>query len=209
MVSYSTMALNGRIAAAETAHQPHRAVTEYRWREEPDMRVVRYPAAPPFTDGPTVRREPTGTTHWEIEVFLSCGHRATWLAYGVPREGYVPPSLSYRYAIGKKKRCTDCPPVEPKPAPPDVERCTGEDGGEEAGWRRCRTRARWAVIHVAGDGTRGTEPVDRLCERHRRQAVDILGTIRPEPLPYPHGYTDGGWDVVEEIPRPKKEPTHA
>lgn len=199
MVSYSTMALNGRIAAAATAHQPHRAITEYRWTEAPTMVGRWHDPAPPFTTERTYRQEQVGT-HWEVEAILSCGHRASWLAYGVTGHGHVPARWGYAYPVGKKKRCTECPPVEPKPAPPDEVRCEGEDGGEEAGWRRCRTRARWQVWHESPGGER--TKADRLCERHRRRGIE-WGGIMPDPLPYPHGYTDGGWDIVEAFVPPK------
>jgi hypothetical protein len=103
-----------------------------------------------------------------------------------------------RYPIGKRLPCEQCPPPDREAGgPPDEQRCTYDsDGGEEVGWRRCQTRARWTVVHVTPGGTRSEATWPQVCERHRRALVKS-GHILLEPLPLPYGYSDDGWDVVE------------
>lgn len=204
MTGYAAMAARGREEARRRAKLARVTVAFYVWREAPTLVGHWVEPCPPFTTERQWRVDTVGE-HWECDAMGSCGHVLAFVAHGV-QEGVVPAYLERKYPQGKRTPCEQCPPpADPEEsAPPDEERCAYDSvGGEEVGWRRCTTRARWSVAHEAPNGTRTEASWPRLCERHRRSLL-ASGHLMPEPLPHPYGYEDGGRDVVEPIPRPHR-----
>lgn len=200
MVSYRAMAERGRTEAYRLSQRRQVAVVRYEWTQQP-TRVGRWvEPCPPFVMKREWRVEVVGT-HWECAAIAECGHTLQGIAHGVT-EGVVPAYLLSRFPIGKKKPCEQCPPRDPEEgAPPDEIRCTYRWDTEFVENKRCKTRARWTVTHVNAEGVTVGDPFHHVCEKHRRQLIE-WGGIMPEPRPYPHGYTDGGWDVVEKFTPP-------
>lgn len=173
MTSYSAMAARGREAARETNKARMVTVDRYEWTLET------LDPAPAF-----------GSPHrWWIAAVGTCGH--TLQAMLSAGDGIVPSHIEWTYPIGKRKRCQRCPRPEPKPAPPDGERCTYDVADD----RRCRIRARWQVTAGSGPGCGRPGVWDLLCERHRKYLV-AEGYLTP--------VEDGGTDLIVGIK--KEEP---
>lgn len=201
MVSYRAMAARGREEAHRLAMRRQVAVVRYEWAEKPTTYGHWVEPCPPFVMERQWRVDTNGT-HWECAAIAECGHSLQHIAYGIPHEGHVPAYLLSKFPIGKKKPCEHCPPRDPEEgAPPDEIRCTHRWDTEFEENKRCKTRARWTVTHVDAAGDQVGDPFHHVCEKHRRALIE-WGGIMPEPRPYPHGYTDGGWDVVEKFTPP-------
>lgn len=109
-MGYSASSALGRANAAVTnATQPLVTIVEHREGTRPRMRWV--PAAPPFTTQPQYVADPDNPVT-VFEAVADCGH--------VLHHSEHTPSaqLTYTYAVGKRKRCFQCPVREPKAAKP-------------------------------------------------------------------------------------------
>lgn len=174
MTSYSAMAARGREAARETNKARMVKVDHYEWTLET------LDPAPAFGS----------PDRWSIHVVADCGHSVHWLIVGY--DGDVPRTVEWSWPVGKRKRCQRCPLPEPKPLPPDGERCVYEVGNEVVS--QCKTRAKWRVSTVVPGGVEDhTWPL--VCGKHLNYLVREQYVVPVD---------DGGTDVVVPF-KPTKE----
>lgn len=161
MTSYIAASERGRAAALET-NTTRRLVTvdRYEWKTD-DL------------------------DRWWLRVIADCGH-----AVGHPQlvagDGVVPSTVKWSLPIGKRKRCTRCPPPVKKSPPPDGERCTYDVSDT----RHCSTRAAWQVTIASPIGNPAAWPL--LCTKHLNY-LTAEGYIVP--------IENGGTDVVVPFKR--------
>ena len=145
MTSYSAMAARGRAAAAERAGEPFRRIVKFEVRE-----VTR------TTNVVGIDGKPRPDYVMRIGEYIGeCGH-ALYLG------GSHEPQWRIDHFIGRRKRCPQCPKIEPKPVPDD--HCLYEWETEFGEERTCATRGRYA-----------NPDYELLCLKHARWLQEWSG----------------------------------
>jgi hypothetical protein len=192
-VSYSASSAAGREAALVTnTTQRLVTITEHREAQRPRMKWA--PAAPPFTDRPQYVADPADP-ETVIEAVADCGH--VLYTAGARTSG----ALSYTYAVGKRKRCAQCPPPERKPRKkkpepqslPYVPGTVYRPEPDEIAVVRLECGETATVARIDGEQTfHGDEPFEFEGETYRATRVYLVPFDGPRCGWYGQGWTETG-----------------